>query len=502
MMKKNSLMLGILWIAWAAASMSGAEIASFVEYDDVFGQRFLDTSLSDPADPAFKADSALVGVLPDYILKPHDEVNVDIWGSLDLHYALSIGADGYVIIPEVGRISLSGLTYAEAKKKILTHLAFTYAFFVDAENPGVGKAQVDITLGRTAGINVFVTGEVKKPGSVNINGINASIINILRKSGINHQASIRKIELRKLGGKIYVFDLYDFLLKGNLPAEFKYLNDGDIIFVQLRDKEVNITGSVRRPGRYELLTGEKLNEAIKIAGGALSDAQKVIRIFRKTYNESGERIDEIRTGIDSDCVLEDRDVIDISGSYDAGEKYYVTVSGEVKQPGNYTYLKHEKVNELIVRCGGLSNEAFLEGSQFIRNNALAMVDLGMALRDPGSMYNFTLLPGDKIIIPKPDSFIVVKGAVLSPSGIFFKEGEKADYYIKRAGGYKDNADRDNVTIITSGGAVEKAHKGFWTSNPPVPLGATIEVPQVKEPAASSSRAAENPAKSNEEKKKL
>lgn len=477
MMKKYRLIL-ILWITWAATAICGTEVAELVEYENVFGQHFLDASFSTPG------DSAPTGVLPDYILKPHDEINVDLWGSLNLHYALTLGVDGYVIIPEVGRVSLGGLTFAEAKKKILTHLAFTYAFFVDAENPGVGKAQVDITLGRTAGINVFVTGEVKKPGSVNINGINASIINILRNSGINRQASIRKIELRKLDGKVYTFDLYDFLLKGNFPTEFKYLNDGDIIFVRLRVKEVNINGSVRRPGRYELLADEKLNDAVKIAGGALSDAQKDIRIFRKTNSGSGERIDDIRTGIESDCELQDHDVIDVSGSFDTGQKYYVTVSGEVKHPGNYTYLKYEKVNDLIIRCGGLSPEAFLDGSQFIRDNALTVVDLGMAMRQPESINNFNLLPGDKIIIPKPDSFIRIKGAVLSPSGILFKAGEKADYYINMAGGYQDNADRDNATIISSGGAVKKAHNAFWSQDPLVPQGAVIEVPfQAKESAA-------------------
>jgi protein involved in polysaccharide export with SLBB domain len=479
-MRKSSFGLLILLAVFIPNQIYSVDIASFSEKNVVFGQSFL----RDKSDPSLKADSALngilpdyniqdevnIGVLPDYILKPQDEVNIDIWGSLNLHYALTISADGYIIIPEVGRAALNGLTYSEAKKKILNHLAFTYAFFIDAENPGAGKAQVDITLGKTAGINVFVSGEVKTPGNVNINGINASIINILKKSGINGQASIRNIQLKKLNGKIYYFDLYDFLLKGSLPAEFKYLSDSDIIFVPLRGKDVSITGSVRRPGIYELLTAEKLNDAIKIAGGLLPGSQKKIKIFRLKY----ENIDEISATIESDCVLADKDVIDIPAG-DIGNKYYVTVDGEVKKPGNYTYLKYEKVNDFIKRCGGLNNGAFLEGTEFYRNGGLAIVDFGKAFNEPDSKFNFDLFPGDKIIIPKIDCFIAVKGAVLSPSSTFFKEGENADYYIKMVGGYKDNADKDNVTIIC-GGIVKKAYKGFWSSNPAVPLGATIEVP--------------------------
>jgi len=473
-MKKASVGIGVLMMLFAAVQIHCGDIASEKASTRIFGHDFFDANLD-------QANSALGGVLPDYILKPRDEIHVDIWGDLNLHYALPLSADGFIIIPEAGRISLNGLTYADAKKKILNHLACTYAFFVDAENPGTGKAPVDITLGKTAGLNVFVTGEVKTLGSLNMNGIHASIIGVLRKSGILGQASIRRIELKKLDGKVYVFDLYDFLLKGNLPLAFKYLNDGDIVFVRLRDKDVTITGSIRRPGRYELLPGEKLDDAIRIAGGVLSSAQKTIRIFRKTNGNSDRVINEIGTEIGSNCELEDEDVIDISGSRDADEEYYVTVLGEVKHPGNYAYFKNEKVNELIARCGGVSDEAFLEGSQFFRNDSLTIVDLPMALRETQSASNFNIMPGDRIIIPRPNSFVMVRGAVISPVGIAFEKGEPVDYYIQKAGGYKDDADQANVTIVSSNGTVKKGHAGFWSANPPVPLGAVIVVPSLSGP---------------------
>lgn len=481
-MRKLHLKLWVLLTLFMANQiLYCADIASRSEKEGVFGQSFL----KDKSDASLKPGSALIGilpdynaqdevnigVLPDYILKPQDEVNIDIWGSLNLHYSLTLSADGYIVIPEAGRVSLNGLTYSEAKRKILNHLAYTYAFFINAENPGAGKAQVDITLGKTAGVNVFVAGEVKNPGNVNINAINASIINILKKTGINSQASIRNIQLKKLNGKIYYFDLYDFLLKGNLPAEFKYLNDSDIIFVPIRGKDVNMTGSVRRPGVYELLASEKLNDAIKIAGGLLPGSQKEIKIFRV----KDDSIDEINTSIESDNILADKDTIDIPAD-DISNKYYVTVDGEVKRPGNYIYLKYEKMNDLIKRCGGLNNGAFLEGTEFYRNGSLALIDLGKVFKESDSKFNFVLFPGDKIVIPKADPFVTVKGAVLSPSSIFFKEGENADYYIKTAGGWKDNADKENVTIIC-GGTVTKAYKGFWDSNPIVPLGAKINVPE-------------------------
>ena len=531
-MNKSSLVLSVLLAVFIANQIYSAEIASFPVEDQVYGQTFLNIKLADKSDSSFKTDFSTtgafpenssryqddinIGVLPDYILKPQDEVNIDIWGSLNLHYVLTVSSDGYIVIPEAGRVSLNGLTYSEAKKKILNHLAYTYAFFINAENPGAGKAQVDITLGKAAGINVFVTGEVKTPGSLNINGINASIINIIKKAGINNQASIRNIQLKKLNGKIYIFDVYDFLLKGSLAPEFKYLNDGDIIFVSLRGKELSIKGSVRRQGLYELLPSEKLNDAIKIAGGILPGSRKEIKIIRKTYNVLNENASEINTTIESDCVLEDKDVVVIIGpgesgiktlddkdavimpeSGDAGRKYYVTVDGEVKCPGNYIYIKDEKVDDLIKRSGGLTSGAFLDGSEFYRNGVIAMVDFRKAFSERDSKFNFVLIPGDKIVIRKTDPFVTVRGAVQSPSSIFFEEGENIDYYIKLAGGYKDNADKDNAIIITPGGTVRKAYRGFWSSNPSVPSGSIIDVPVITNSApASSGAAVEVPVKTN------
>lgn len=527
-MKKSSLGLSVILAVFIANQIYSAEVNSLPAEDQVYGQNFLNIKLAGKSDSSLKTDFSMtgtfldnnsraqddinIGVLPDYILKPQDEVNIDIWGSLNLHYVLTVSSDGYIIIPEAGRVALNGLAYSEAKKKILNHLAYTYAFFINAENPGAGKAQVDITLGKTAGINVFVTGEVKNPGDLNINGINASIINILKKAGINNQASIRNIQLKKLNGKIYNFDVYDFLLKGSLPPEFKYLNDGDIIFVSLRGKELRVKGSVRRQGLYELLPSEKLNDAIKIAGGVLPGSRKEIRIIRKTYNVLNETASEINTTIESDCVLEDKDVVVINGpgeavrkpledkdaavipvSGDPVGKYYVTVDGEVKNPGNYIYIKDEKLDDLIKRSGGLTSGAFLDGSEFYRNGAIGMVDFRKAFSEHESKFNFALMPGDKIIIRKTDPFVTVRGAVLSPSCIFFEDGENIDYYIKLAGGYKDNADKDNAIIIASGGAVRKAYSGFWSSNPSVPPGSIIDVPAKTNSAPAP---ADVPAKTN------
>ena len=442
------------------------------EFNNIFGYTFLRTSESDTARAEIH-----YGVLQDYLLKPQDEINIDIWGDLKLHYSLTIDPDGYIVIPEAGRISLNGLTYAEAKSKILKHLASTYSFYINHENPGTGKAPVDIALGKTSGINVFVTGEVVNLGDININSTNASIISVLKKSGITEQASLRTIELKKINGKIYHFDLYEFLIKGSLPNEFKYLSDGDIIFVPMRNKEITLSGSVKKPGLYEILPNEKLNDALKIASGVKTGAQKEIKIFRKSSNPQ-QNIDEITVAINADPVLENEDRVFVPGSSENKEKYYVTLTGEVISPGNYTYIKYETLNDLVKRSGGLETGAFLTAAELRRNGNVTIIELEKARDNPKSNFNFEILPGDEIVIHKKDSFITVRGAVIYPSNYLYKEGESAAYYIKNAGGYTKNADNDNVMIYNLGIVPEKAFSGFLSTDPVVPQGAVIDVPEI------------------------
>ena len=134
-MKKSSLGLSLLLAVFIANQNCSAESPSFPVEDQVYGQNFLNIKLTDKPDSSFKTDLSMtgafsdnssraqddinIGVLPDYILKPQDEVNIDIWGSLNLHYVLTVSSDGYIVIPEAGRVALNGLTYSEAKKKIL-----------------------------------------------------------------------------------------------------------------------------------------------------------------------------------------------------------------------------------------------------------------------------------------------------------------------------------------------------------------------------------------------
>lgn len=441
----------------------------------IFGYDFLKNKESG------KLKNVPVAVQPDYILKPGDEININIWGDLNLHYTFTLNSDGYIVIPDAGRIFLNALTYGETKKKILNALGKTYAFYINAENPGAGKAQVDISMGKTAGIHVFVTGEVINPGDISCKGVDSSIFNVIKKAGgLTEGGSVRNIKLRKLTGKEFNFDLYNFLMKGKLPEEFKYLNDGDIIYIPLINKQVTISGSVKREGSFELLSGEKLIDAIELAGGLTPNAVLEVKITRIVKGETADKIINVNIEKSGNFELCDNDAIRVLTSENSSkaEAEEIFITGEVKLPGNYHYMNGEKIVELLQRAGGLDKSAFPAGSKLIRNNAPYIISLDKAIEYPESEYNFILFPGDRIEIPRINYFINIRGAVEKPSNILYVKDKQVSYYIKEAGGYKKNADKGAVKIIKANDSIMDTSSGSWfSSDPEVPFGSIIEIPE-------------------------
>src|SRR5262249_40627885 len=49
--------------------------------------------------------------------------------------------------------------------------------------------------------------------------------------------------------------------------------------------------------------------------------------------------------------------------------------------------------------------------------------------------------GDVLHIPKRPSFVMVNGAVFNPTGVTFKPGKSAEYYLRQAGGPTNTANR-------------------------------------------------------------
>jgi protein involved in polysaccharide export with SLBB domain len=105
------------------------------------------------------------------------------------------------------------------------------------------------------------------------------------------------------------------------------------------------------------------------------------------------------------------------------------------------------------------------------------IDLERAMKEPGCEEDIALREGDKLIVPQYSSIVKISGDVMYPISMNYKKGESLKYYIKRAGGYGDNARKARVYAIYMNGAVELLDH---SSKKAVQPGCTIVVPSKKQ----------------------
>jgi protein involved in polysaccharide export with SLBB domain len=142
--------------------------------------------------------------------------------------------------------------------------------------------------------------------------------------------------------------------------------------------EVEISGSVRAPGRYPLEPGMRISDLIR-AGGNLSEAAHAYEaeLTRYSANVNAAReisvvnvnLNAIREGDTSaDLVLREHDYLIINRVPEWDTMWTVSLQGEVRFPGEYRVRRGETLAEVLQRAGGLTDKAFPEGAIFLRES--------------------------------------------------------------------------------------------------------------------------------------
>lgn len=230
-------------------------------------------------------------------------------------------------------------------------------------------------------------------------------------------------------------------------------------------QSVTVHGLVRSPGRYELLEGMTMTDLLMRAGGFTDDAYAV-RAELTRVGSGRQLADTVRVPLQRDltlCVeassfrLQPHDALFIRRDPDYREPEFVTLTGEVRFPGTYTLTRRdERVSDLVRRAGGLTPEAYAGGARFARlGGAQLAIELPRALRHRASRHDLILLAGDTLIVPRHSPTVAIEGAVLNPVTALHQPGAKVGHYIIQASGYRSDADRRAVVVISPSGRVRR-----------------------------------------------
>ena len=152
----------------------------------------------------------------------------------------------------------------------------------------------------------------------------------------------------------------------------------------------------------------------------------------------------------------------------------VEISGAVSYPGKYTILNaNDKISDIIERAGGLKPNAYPFGSSFFRGDKAVQINLEKILKKKKSSNNLVVRDGDKIFIASKENLYQVLGEVSSPGYFSFEKKLRVSDALKNAGGFSQQAQKNDIYITHLNGKSKKYIKYF--QNPRVKDGSIIHV---------------------------
>ena len=385
---------------------------------------------------------------PDYKLGPGDEVAIDIWGASESSIQDVISPDGNIYVNGLGPVHLSGLTVTQANNYLKRQFGKIYSSINDGEH----NSDIRLTLAQNRTIQVHVMGEVENPGTYVMSSF-ATIFNALYQAGgVNEVGTLRDVKVFRGDKPIATYDVYDFILNGNVDAGIR-LEDNDVVSVDAYRNLVCVSGNVKRPMYYEMLDTESVSQLLKYAGGFSGNAYKEdVRLIR---NGKREREIYILDAIEQQSfMVTDGDSISVD-SIMATFANMVEVKGAVYRPGQFQMNgRVTTVKQLIECAGGLKDEAFLNRAILNRRNPNHTMDnLAFNLGElmAGNIEDISLQKNDVLLIScifdlQEVQTITIYGEVAFPGVYEYSENMSIEDFIFKAGGLNDAASTARVDV--------------------------------------------------------
>ena len=486
---------------------------------------------------------------PNYVLGPGDQLDINVYGVQQFGYSGTISKNGTINIPNIGEVFLSGIAFEAAKNKLQKQIGKIYSTLAGNGS----KLSVSVSNYRT--ILVTIIG-AQQSGNYRLSSM-SSVYNALHVAGgPSDIGSYRKIELIRNNKIIRTIDLYRFLTKGD-QSDNVSLTDNDMIRIPSYEARVTLEGEIKRPGIFETVAGENLNQIISYASGFTDNAYKNrILVKQKTNSElkitdlnemtfatylpkAGDMISvdkildryenrvnirgavyrpgeyslpangtmtikdllkkadgvaenvflekaslirqkedltkeyisfNLQSALNGDeaanMILQKEDVVVVFYNQDLLDSYNLSITGEVRKPGSFTYMKGMTLYDLLLESDFFTDLAASNVTVF-RNKKDAVfnpndkekiitLNLNIDPKNPEQAATFLMEPQDQVVVRRIVTFetpqmVNVSGEILYPGGYAIaKKEERVLDFITRAGGLKDVADTEAIKVVRNG----------------------------------------------------
>ena len=437
------------------------------------------------------SDSETLGLNSDYVVGVGDKVAVRIWGAVAYDDVQDVDSQGNIFIPNVGPVRLGGVKNSNVNGTVKAAIARVYT----------NDVEVYTNLLTAQSASVYVTGYVQKPGKYS--GMpSSSVLNFIDKAGGIDSASgsFRRIEILRNSRSIATVDLYDFIRNGVIPDVV--LKDGDAIVVKPLMQTVYVGGNAAKPNRFEYstdtITGDDVIALSSPVSGVTHAAISQVRNGESSFEYLPLDEFRLRSIGDGDVVSFRSDVseknisINIDGAFSGASAITVNRRATLRQvldlievdpelsAYNRIFIKRKSIasrqktaiqnslkrleSEFFTAPSSTDVESRIRVqeaeliSEFVKKVSLVEPQGTLVVVSEEGVADIVLENDDTIFIPRKNPSVLVSGEVRLPRAFLWDRGNDANEYIAQAGGYSNNANRDNILLVKQDGRVIQAEK--------------------------------------------
>ncbi len=423
------------------------------------------------------------------VIQSGDRLIMRMWGGRTLDDILTVDAEGMITIPEVGRVPVAGLPI-ESKESL------EQAINSKLNAAGIVDVELYVRPMDTQPVSIFVTGFVPRPGNYTGTPSDTVLAFLDKAGGIDSKrGSYRNIRVLRQGREMAAFDLYPFMLRGNMPhIRFQ---DGDTIVVGEKGPSVTASGEVRNTARFEFkpgeLTGAKLIEltdpqpkATHVSlngsrGGSPYNLYLPMNDFKVLRLESGDQVRFLADRPGDTIMVEAQGAIRGASRFPVrrNARLHEVMSYIAVEPGRANlgglYIKRKSVavrqkkaiedalrrleQNAYTATSASSDEAQIRSkeaemlSNFISRAKEVQPEGVVVVGTKGNIADLALEDGDVIVIPEKTDVVLISGEVMMPQAIVWSKDKDMDDYIRGAGGFSNRADTSNLIVVHPSGEV-------------------------------------------------
>jgi polysaccharide biosynthesis/export protein len=388
-----------------------------------------------------------------YRLGPGDRVVLILTGDVEASYSLDVTREGFVVIPQVGQIYVNNMTLAELENLLYSRLGRVYS----GVRRGGGTTRFSINVAKLRSNQVFVVGDVQRPGSYQVSSAGTALTALYAAGGPTINGSLRTVEIRRGGRTVDTLDVYDYLIRGDASHDVR-LQSGDIVFVPVHGPRARVLGEIIRPATYEIRDGEGLPQLLQAAGGFTATAARR-RVFIERIVPPADRsaggtdrtsIDvssaALAIGLGPEVPIQNGDVVRI---FPIAERVHnrIVVSGNVNTPGPQGLTTGMTVADALRAAGGVKSDTYLGEvlvSRLLPDRSRTQLRARLIDTTGAVAGDFPLHEDDQIQVFslttfRPARYVAIAGHVKKPGRFPYRQGMTLRDLVLLANGVKEGA---------------------------------------------------------------